>query len=430
MNKEILFIHYHYPPMRSSGIYRNYHMSTSLTKVLGKSLLITTDNSKVLANEPLPVHPDMTIHTIFTPDYRRFISWLKPKNKVSNHYAEKRKTNALMSLLIRIQRSFPFSIFIAEGGPVYIIAGYLKAKKLIRENNIKIIYSSFMPYADHLIAALLKKTFPSLVWVADFRDLLTEPIYQNTVWPGLQRWFESRILSGSNLITTVSEGLSRKMTFTGRPVITLTKGVDIREPVEQYKKFSIGYSGSLFLHFRDPRPLYRELRELFKSGDIQAEDVEFLYAGKDGPTMQTWAEEEGVGPIFRNLGYLSRDEALVIQSRSHINLLLTSASPEHYGLLTGKLFEYFEAGNPILCLVRGTHDPEIELIFNELHAGLVAYDSVENGNMREFLLDKYREWKTSGKVAPVIDRELLQKQYSWEGQARKLIEALYPADGK
>ncbi|MBK8350048.1 MAG: hypothetical protein IPL08_21440 [Saprospiraceae bacterium] len=94
-----------------------------------------------------------------------------------------------------------------------------------------------MPYADHVVAWLLKKKHPHVKWVADFRDLHIEPIYKNILWPGLQRWFEKKILRHADVVTSVSEGLSSKLKDYHPNVLTLTKGVNIRPAQTLYDIF-------------------------------------------------------------------------------------------------------------------------------------------------------------------------------------------------
>ena len=427
LTKSFLFIHYHYPPIKNSGVYRNYYLSSAIAEKVEDCWVLTTNNTKILPNEALD--PVENLHKLEIPtfDYRTVFAFLSRKKKSAGaQFKESSKKNAFFQWLIKIQRSFPFNIFLAEGSILYIIAGYRKGKNLIAQNNIAVIYSSFMPYADHIIAYLLKRRFPEKIWVADFRDLQIEPIYQNTIWVPIQRWFEKKILLKADLITTVSEGISKKMECYGRPVITLHKGVSPRVNLSQYPKFTISYSGSLFLEYRDPKVFLLALSDLIKSNDIHPEDINFIYAGKDGDQMDQWVTKYGLKNIFENVGMISRYEALEIQDRSHINLLLTSSSTEHQGLLTGKMFEYFESRNPILCVIKGVKDAEIESIFSDLNAGIVAYDppSTEIKIIHQFILEKYHEWQNTGEVKSTINYQKLLQEYGWEVQADKLLDAI------
>jgi hypothetical protein len=362
----------------------------------------------------------MTIFEAITFDYRKVISLFNgKKNQSGAHFSEKTKSSFLASWMIKFQRSFPFNVFLAEGSIFYIIHSYFIGKRIIRANNINVIYSSFMPYSDHIVAWMLKRKFPSLIWVADFRDLHVEPIYKNVIWPNFQKKIEKYILKNANVVTTVSDGISQKMEALHHNVHTITKGVRLRESKESFDKFTIHYSGSLFQQFRDPRPLFYVLASLLKVQKIDKDRISFLYAGKDGGLMQQWVETCGVNDVFENKGMLSRNDAMELQDRSHINLLLTSASDEHTGLLTGKLFEYIEAGKEILCLIKGSRDKEIETMFAEFRLGTVLYDEEK---IREYLLLKYNEYLKTGKVKADHLRNNLLQNRSWERQAERVFD--------
>lgn len=422
----VLFIHYHYPPLKNSGIYRNYFLSSSIADLTHHCSVITSDNRKYLPTEEMPIHPRVTVHEVTTLDYRRLIAWMKgKKSKAGAQFSEGTKKSFWMLWAIKIQRSFPFNIFLAEGGLFYIINAYIKACQTIREGNIGIVYSSFMPYADHIVAYCIKRTFSQIHWVADFRDLHVEPIYKNTIWVPFQYWIEKKILAKADLVTCVSDGISHKMRRLHPNVMTLTKGVSKSEgTVLQYDKFTISYVGSLFLDFRDPSLVFRALCELIIEGVLDKSKIQILYAGKDSVSMEEKIRQATLEDIYEDRGMVTRAVAMDIQCRSHINLLLTSSSPDHQGLLTGKLFEYFEAGNPIICLIKGVYDPEIEDIFNMLHAGCIIYDPGNIEPLKNFITTKYLEWIATSKVQPTIDTTVLLQNFSWKGQAEKLISAI------
>ncbi len=421
----ILLIHYHYPPLKNSGGYRNYFLSHAFAENGLQVEVITSSNVRRLPTDVLPPHRNVHIHIVPVLDYRTLAFWFSGGKKKGAQFSENAKQSKVIRWLMRVQRSFPFHLFLAEGGILYIFAAYFKAVSLIRKQDVKAIYTSFMPYADHWVGWLLKKTFPQLQWVADFRDLHAEPIYQNVIWPGVQQRFEKRILRSADLVTTVSEGISAKMKLLHHHVITVPKGLKKRPAKNKYAQFTLAYTGSLFLEFRDPAPVFRALQQLLEKGMMDAEDIRWLYAGKDGKKMLSKAAEFGMEHIFVDAGYVSRSEATDIQDRSHVNLLLTSASPEHTGLVTGKLFEYLEAETPVLCLIKGSRDPEIEHLIETFQCGQIFNDPPDSTHeIKDFLLKQYRAWKqqTPADFLPLSDEFLAE--YSWQSRAKLILHKL------
>ncbi|MBK8350049.1 MAG: hypothetical protein IPL08_21445 [Saprospiraceae bacterium] len=145
--------------------------------------------------------------------------------------------------------------------------------------------------------------------------------------------------------------------------------------------------------------------------------------GKDGAQMRAIASECGIEDIFEDEGFVKREQASLVQDQSHINLLLTSSSPEHQGVLTGKLFDYIESRRPVLCMINGVFDEELEAFFNKYNLGKIFYPDQEM-MIVQYLDDLYTEWKNTGTVAGRSDIKLLTESLSWEGQARKLMDVL------
>jgi hypothetical protein len=167
------------------------------------------------------------------------------------------------------------------------------------------------------------------------------------------------------------------------------------------------------------------LQNLIEEGKISVADINILYAGRDGAQFQSWIREHHLSEYFINRGLVSQEDAKSIQNKSHINLLLTSSSPNLSGVITGKIFEYFEALNPTLCLISGVHDPEFESLFKELNAGSVVYSPERTpGKMRDFILTKYKEWKATYRVEPSINKVVIKEKYSWKNQVEKMLSNL------
>ncbi len=63
---KFLFIHYHYPPMHNSGVYRNYFMSQAIANGHSEmAWVITTDNVKLFSQDPLPVSKKILVNCPF-----------------------------------------------------------------------------------------------------------------------------------------------------------------------------------------------------------------------------------------------------------------------------------------------------------------------------------------------------------------------------
>ena len=415
----ILCIHYYFPPLLSTAVIRNYHIACTFASLCDHVHVLTSDNHTRFPNQERPLPNNLDVHSIYTLDYRRLLA---NDGKSDSHKPMAKKSSSFFQWMLKVQKSYPFNLLIGEGNIIYIYRAYYKARKLIDHGGVTQIYSSYRPLADHIVAYLLKRKYPHLKWVADYRDLHIEPIYKNTVLTGLQRKVEKRLLAKADLVTSISDGLTAQLKANDRPTATVLRGVELRAPEEQFEKFTLAYTGSLYFDYRDPRPVFTEIKSLIDEGYIANEDTSLVYAGRDGHRFEEWINAHGLSSIFTNHGLVTQDLAKSIQNRSHINLLLTSSSPELTGVLTGKVFEYFEALNPTLCLINGVYDPEFEALFSELDAGVVVYDPpLKQGKMRSFILDKYNEWKSSHQVKSTLNHQLIESKYGWNSQVEKMI---------
>lgn len=416
---EILCIHYYFPPLDSTAVIRNFHISRTLAAYFDKVHVLTSSNHRRFPNLVRPLPENLQCYDISTFDYRILLSG---RSKKDAHLSGTKKSSKFSQWLLKVQKSFPFNLFLAEGNVWYIANAYRRAKKLVEAGGIDTIYSSFGPYADHYVAYLLKGKYPHLKWIADFRDLQIEPIYKNVIWKGLQVRVEGRILSRADLVTCISEGFVRQLAPYGRPTRSILRGVRLRSSEPQYDKFTISYTGSLYHEYRDPRPFFKVLRQMIDAGHLDVRKIQLIYAGRDGGVFAGWVAEYCLTDLFVNKGMISQAEAKTIQNRSHINLLLTSSSPDITGVITGKIFEYFEALNPTLCLISGVYDHEFESLFEDLNAGVVVYSpEITSGKMRTFILDKYQEWSSTHRVESTLNQKFIKENLTWEKQVEKML---------
>ncbi len=424
--KNILFLTYYLPPIRSVGVRRNYLVMQHVAAHFEQLFAITTTNRHCLPleNQPLDF---VEVHEARTLDYRTVSTWFK-KERANVHFSEGSKSSGLGQFLVKLNRSFPFTLLWGEGGLVYIIHSFFIALRLMRKNKICYIYSSFLPYSDHVVAHLLKIFYPKLVWIADFRDLHVEPHYDIVFWRPFQHWCNRQILKRADLVTTVSAGLAKHLRAYHSNVYVFQNGISPLSINDQKSlskddfpsKFTICYTGSLFGNDRNPTLILAIIRELVTEGLLTTTNFQFVYAGKDTKLWLDWVESFDLTSFFKSYGMVTLDEAKHLQRTSHINLLLTSATPEWTGVMTGKFYEYLAAKQPIIVLVNGTQDIEFETIMNKLHAGCVVYNDRSYDELRYYILTLFHQFQKNGKVEQTILVEKL-KEFEWSFTIQKLI---------
>jgi hypothetical protein len=436
MVRKILFFSYYFPPIQSIATRRNFNIAQNFQKYFSKVHVFTTQNNRFLPKNIENTEGPPT-ESIFTFDYRTLAYWLSgKKEKKGTHFTEQTKQNPIVHFFaVRLLNSFPFNLLFHEGGIIYTLICFWKAARLIKKERITHVYSSFRPYSDHFTAYLLKICFPKLYWIADFRDLHIEPQYRHIVFEPFQHWCNKQILKKANIITTVSNGLAKNLKQYKSNIYVLRNSVTFENSnfkKQPFPKFTIAYTGSMYGDERNPSLFLEVIKSLENENilrgveipnqwGLQESNCQIIYAGKDTSIWQSWIKRFGLDYLFQSKGVIDSQEAIDIQRNCHINLLLTSATAESTGQLTGKFYEYLAAKNPIIVLINGTQDLEFESIMQDLNAGCVVYNNQSFNELYSFILEKFNEWQSTGEVKPTIDVEKL-KELSWENQVQKFVE--------
>ncbi len=333
-----------------------------------------------------------------------------------------------MQMGIRLINTFPLNLVIGEGGLIYLNTLIKNAGKAIKENNITHIYSSYRPFADHYAAYKLKKRNPELVWIADFRDLIIDPHYNHIFFKSGHHRFFKRVFSRADVLTTVSDGLAKKLQRYNPDVLTIRNGIKnvpdhIAESHSKY--FKIAYTGSMFLDKRNAEPLFVAVRDLINRKMIIEDHIRIVYAGKDSRIWQALASRFHLDTILVDKGIVSGQEATLLQKEACINILLTISSKELQGVLTGKMIEYFESGSPVLAIIVGQNDPELKFIFNEIEIGDSFTDQPEDvSGISDFIYKEFIHWKITGTNRKPVNLKTLKEKYSVEATMRPLLEKI------
>ena len=417
--QSLLMIAYWFPPIKAVTL-RSYYLYREWKKYFKNVTVLATSNRTKMPNEVLPVD-EQDIVSINTFDYRTVNSIL-PSAKP--HYSKTERNNPLVNFFVRLLDCFPFNILIGEGGFFYILFGYFKAAKQTKQTQPTYIYSSFRPYADHIIAWLLKKKYPHLYWIADFRDLHIDHNFNKLFAVKFQQWCNRKIINQADLVTTVSEGLAEHLRKYSPPVYVLRNGYgqlfDNHQP-QNSEVFQLAYTGSIYDARQSPELLLKVLTQLIDTGKIDSTKIRLIYAGKDGEFWRQWVQKFQLDSIFEDRLVLTRQASIQLQQESQVNLLLSYTDKEIHGIITGKIYEYFSANSAIIALINGEKDAEFENIFKELTPGKLVYNNAKYENeLTKYLLSLYHEWQQNGCIQPTINQEKL-KDYQWENTIPDLL---------
>lgn len=409
--------------MGTVAFLRNFSVAKHLSKLFDSAHLITIKNISLPLKDNIEVD-FIEQHRVFNFDYRNLTSLLSKNNKDIRKKANEKTNSSSIKFLRKILDSFPTNVLFGEGGFLYIMLGTIKGISLVKTHKITHIYSSFRPIADHVIAYNLKLLFPKLNWIADFRDPPIDDNRESVYLKKLQWWFIKKLLSKSNSITTVSDGVNQalplKNTHTIRNgIYQLFNSVQ----VEKHNKFTISFTGSIYPDLHKPDVLFSALDTLLENKIINANKFQIVYAGKDSAIWNSWVRKYNIQDLSVDMSEISLLESIKLQHNSHINFLFSWSGRKIKGLLSGKLFEYLATGNPIFSLINGPKDEEFENVFEDLNAGFVFYNDEDNAKISKIISSFYKEWINSGNLDFSYNQEKLYS-YSWENSINKFKELL------
>jgi glycosyltransferase involved in cell wall biosynthesis len=242
------------------------------------------------------------------------------------------------------------------------------------------ILSSSPPFTTDLMIASVA---PQIPWVADYRDLWADSdAYASRVRRRFDRWLERWTLARVCAATTISEPMADVMRShrPGLPVDVIPNGFDAAEwqdiPFETEDRTTFLYAGQLFGGRRDPRPLFRVLRQLIDAGDVSGDEVRVDVYSALEPWLQEAIAEARLDDVVRVRGVVPRDEVLRAERRADRLLVLLWEGANAEGIVTGKLFEYFGAGRRILA-IGGPSRSAVDDLLRETGTGTRAMTDTE-----------------------------------------------------
>jgi glycosyltransferase involved in cell wall biosynthesis len=262
--------------------------------------------------------------------------------------------------------------------------------RLIRDQQIDAIYSTFSPASNHLLGLLLRKK-TNLPWVADFRDLWTDDYRYRESSPKRQaahHRLEQQVLETADAVVGVTHRqtaiLAGHVPKQRHRFVTITNGfdpsdfasADIRSSYGG-KRFVLAHVGR-FDRWRTNDDWFAGLRQFVTQ--LGSDRERFLLRLVGHVSGVTREKTRATGVEFAFTGYVSHGEA-VREMRSADALLLNVPQGRNAAsVIPAKLFEYLAAQRPILVV--GPARGECEAIVRSCDAGLsVGFDeqAIANG---------------------------------------------------
>lgn len=429
--KKVLIITYYWPPSGGAGVQRWLKFVKYLREFNWEPIVYTAENGEMPEiDESLSKDIPKSVTVLKTPIwepysvYKTLIGQKKNQKINAAFLNESKKTSPLNNLAIWIRGNF----FIPDARKFWIKPSVKYLSRYLSENKVDAIISSGPPHSMHLIAKELKRKFPDLKWVSDFRDPWTNIDFYADL--KLTRWadkkhkrLEKEVLNESDCVISIGRSLSDELAnITGakdpnNKFKVITNGFDeddlLKTEVIKDKKFSIAHIGTL-VKSRNPEGLWKVLNELVNENDLFKNELEIKLVGKLDISVKESIDKYGLTAYVRKIDYLPHDKVIEEQQRSKVNLLLVNQTQNAKGILTGKFFEYLSAGAPILAI--GPVDGDLAEILNETRAGYIS-DFNDLNRLKKNILELFKDQN-------IQRNETAIKNYSRKNLTKKLSDIL------
>lgn len=294
---------------------------------------------------------------------------------------------------------------------------------LVKKENFDVILSSSPYPTSHIIAHHIKKN-SGINWVADYRDTWTQnPVYSFSKFRlFFEQLHEKKVLKNANNIITVSNEYAEVLKLIHKKDVTVIPNGYQGELITQTildKKFSIIYTGVVYLGKQDPIKFFKAISNLLKQDKIAKEDITINFYGRKENWFEVLINDFGVDDIVFQNGLVSREDARKKQETSQILLFFNWEDKLNKGGSSLKLYEYLRTGRPILAT--GGHNlTEDERVLKETNAGICA---VTVKDIENHVLKSYQEFKSTGQVKYHADNKMLKK-HSYMERAKLLNNIL------
>lgn len=348
--EKVLIIAYYFPPMGGGGVQRTAKFAKYLAELGWEPIILTVhDAIYSKTNRPLDytllddIPQNVKIARTNAIDLGRMSSSIKSAK--TKKPTIKSFINKIGGLLIN-----------PDAQMLWIPVAINRALNLVRKFDINIIYTTANPWSDHIIGLMLKH-ITGLPWIADYRDPWNINPYQphtSKIRQHIQLYLETQVIKTADKVVFATGGMQNDYHkfFRCEKFVTIRNGYDPDDfisikPITS-SKFNILYSGSIW-HYRRPTYFFSAVSNWLKRYPQVKDDFMITFLGKIDNKTKLFIEKENLLDIVNLPGYRSHRESISFLLGADVLLLNIDEGGE--SILTGKIFEYFASGKPILALV-------------------------------------------------------------------------------
>lgn len=401
--KKVLIITYYWVPSGGAGVQRWVKTVKYLPQFGWQPIVYTPENPEFPSidhsfESDLPENLQVIKTKIWEP-YNIYRSLLGKKGERINagFISENKKSGFKEQLGIWIRGNF----FIPDPRRFWIKPSVKFLSNYLKTNKIDAIITTGPPHSMHLIGLGLKKIFPDMRWIADFRDPWTDIDFYNDLKLSkladiIHHRLEKQAVENCDCLITVSNGWAEGfVSMKPKKIDVIANGFDHEDlatgTISLDKKFSIAHIGTMNTA-RNPHTLWNVLSEICSENQEFTNDLQIKLIGKTDFSIIEDINKYNLEQNLKKIDYLPHKEAITEQHSSQILLLPVNNSPNAKGIITGKFYEYLAAARPILAI--GPTDGDVAAILQQTQAGKIA-DFNDFQVIKNIVLEFYNQFKNN-----------------------------------
>jgi len=426
--KKVLILSYFFPPCNLPASQRSYGWATQLHEY-GYHPIIITRNWDLEVKLPMDLHTSSGIE-ILHRKHANFEEYILPyKSNLRDRLYVRGKLKIFRKLLSSIEIFFQkyFSSLLPYSSM------YDFAKKYLQKNkDVTIVIATANPFSMFKFAYDLKKEFPHINWIADYRDYWNEQ--QWVQWynkiPFIGNWlkeieskYELKCVSNAAAVITISDYYAQNISsFLKKESHSIMNGFnegDFQNSANNklFPEFTITYAGTIFPHHNinifldgfkkviDERKSKMKIRVAFLGTlfeETEARRIQKCMVGYEENLLIT--------------GRMNRVEVIEFQSKSHLLLLIAFADVK--GSPGTKIFDYLGLKKPVMLCP--SDNDIMESILVQTNQALVANTSIDVTEKLNEMIDNY----IANENFELDINNDARKSYTRQIQTKKLAQIL------
>jgi glycosyltransferase involved in cell wall biosynthesis len=399
MSLNVLLVNYTFPPVGGVNVLRVASLARYLPAHNIRVDVLTTRNPSSVGTDPSllnDVPASVTVHRTITLDLpfglkktiKRLLTGSQPPTEQVLKNAQPGKPNTL--------KRFVQDALLPDPQVTWVPILTRAAHRIVRDRKIDLVLISCAPFSTLRLAETLRKQFPCLPIVLDFRDEWLSTTFDvasfNFSRTERARTFsihaEARAVASATTVVSVTEAACREIRArypqqSEQKFAYIPNGFDATRiapasPPQTTRKDSrivIAYVGSVYAS-TEPTKLVESLKSL--PAELSSRFLIRFIGHIEEPRYRAALLE--LGDMIELQGYLPQREALAAMNEADYVLLIT-----HDRLnVSAKFYDYIGAGKPILACVHP--DGDARLLLDKLRAGWWA-DSQDVAAIRKLFQD-------------------------------------------